>query len=327
MEKNELICVILMREKFGITKECIQTLINQTQDCPVVFLHTGIPKSLSKGLEQLSENEPRFRTHQIASHFMLPNDVLNVAMEKFGEQYKYMLTIDNDVVLENNAIEAMVTCARQTGSAVIQPLLLEGREDEVHYDPPISKIQLTDDGVYTYCARTLEKAAERFPRIPIGDTGVQRRIYHVERHCLLLEPEGLKGIFPLEPYLNTREWLDLSLRLFVKNVAIHFEPNATARYIIKPVSQEDSDYFQLRWDKKLAEFSNEYVKNKWNILNFLDSNKFVAGMNRYFKAAISPQPNVFRGAPIAANRVVAPTMAFPRYRSGNNHTPAPMSTL
>lgn len=280
IRQPDLAVAVIVREKFGVTLECLQALYDRTGvPFRLILVVNAYPESTLDAMRRYLADKCWVSEIVLPGHHRLPNEALNAAMGVFIEEH--LVVIDNDMVVETGYLEALLETAKRRGADVVQPLLLEGRGSMVHFDPPISHIQILDGRSVSMCARIEAKAA-KYPGIACEPTGVERQIKHVERHFLLLSRKAVEVLFPLENFINTREWLDISFRLHEAGLEIWFTPNAVGRYVMTQVCSQDRDYFEFRWSPALGEFSNKYVRDKWKIADFVPSTEFIARMNREF---------------------------------------------
>lgn len=275
---------VLVREKFSVALECLQSLYGGTTvPFRLILVVNAYPSHVLQQLRTFLADKHQVTEITLAGHHRLPNEALNAAMGALSEDY--LVIVDNDMVVEAGYLESLLHTAERRAADVVQPLLLEGRGSLVHFDPPISSIEHVDGRVISMCARIQAKAA-KFPGVPCRATGVERQIKHIERHFVMFSRRAVQVLHPLEAFINTREWLDISLRFDQAGLQIWFTPKAVGRYVMTQVRPEDRDYFEFRWSTVLGEFSNQYVRDKWKIADFAPSTEFIERMNREFDRRI-----------------------------------------
>jgi hypothetical protein len=100
-----------------------------------------------------------------------------------------------------------------------------------------------------------------------------------EMHCLLMTAAAARRFSP-SPRVNTREHIDLALRVWHLGCSSYLDERAEVGFVdVPPINDYDCDFFRFRWDVPLAEQSHVYLKKAWNIANFPSVMGFVHHQN------------------------------------------------
>jgi len=127
--------VLVIREKFSWTLECLRRLCAETE--PAFTLHIvdcGYPAPVRAAMEAFLEGRPRVAW--IESHRpLLPGEALNLALASVREPL--LCQIQNDVLIEPGFLARLVATQRATGCDIVAPLTLAlewGGEATPHRD-------------------------------------------------------------------------------------------------------------------------------------------------------------------------------------------------
>jgi GT2 family glycosyltransferase len=261
---------MIERECFSSTITALETLVAHTpQPRRIVVVDSGAPRSTRRRLE-------RFATEHditlLASDTLLnANEERNLALSQVHTEY--VAFVDNDTIVPSGWLSALERCARETGAALVAPVITWGRPGDVtiHYAGGVSRI-VDDDGVrrlerHDLLGHGLEELAslERAPT-----TGL-------ETHCVLVRTDALRRIGPLDESLMTvRDHVDLGLRLTADGDAIWLEPAVVAHYLWpKRLKWRDLIIYSAHWSDEWIERSHASFNTTWHIT--------VASLDEWFR--------------------------------------------
>lgn len=117
--------VVVPRERFSLTKRSLESIYANTHsEFMLLYVDGGSPTSIKRYLAE----ESRKRGFRLVrtNHCMSPNMARNLALRYIDS--KYVVFIDNDVLVEPGWLDALVQCAEATGAWVVGPVYLQGEE-------------------------------------------------------------------------------------------------------------------------------------------------------------------------------------------------------
>lgn len=252
--------VIVPREQFSRARLSLRSILDSTErDCPIIYIDGNSPPSLARELEAMSDRLLLIR----CDHYLPANTARNLALAHVRS--KYVVFIDNDVMVWPGWIEALVKCAEETGAWLVGPLYLAGGPDsqEVHTAGAEAAI--------------IEKAGRRYFRELQHHCGEQAaevralvgraRCDQVEFHCLLARMEVFDRLGPLdEGFLSVFDHVDLCMAVRHANQEVYVESAATVTYLLPPpLRWSDFPFFLLRWSEAWYQSSLHHFCEKWQI--------------------------------------------------------------
>jgi GT2 family glycosyltransferase len=214
---------VVPRERFSMAPESLDDVYANTRfPFRLVYVDGGSPPRIGRILEQ------RARDHGFTlvrkNRFLTPNEARNIALRSV--ETKYVVFIDNDVLVTPGWLEALVDCAEETGASICGPLQLIGR-DKLRREP-CEEIEF-----HCMLART-----DLFEEIGSLD----------------------------ELLLNTNEHIDVCLLAAKHGRQVYFEPASVVTYMPPArLSWSDLRYFILRWSEQWTKLSLDHFARKWTL--------------------------------------------------------------
>ena len=262
MVASRVTIVVVARERFSFAKHSLESIYEYTRPpFTLVYVDGGSPTQIKHYLKAKA-SEKGFQLIR-TEHFLSPNQARNLGLSQVNS--KYVVFIDNDVLVSPGWLEFLVRCAEETGSWVVGPLYLMG-------DPERQIIHMAGGILHIreeYGKRILyEKdyfAGKHITEVPIPLEREPREV--VEFHCMLVRKEVFERLGLLdEKLLSVREHEDLCLAVQEAGGSIYLEPNAVVTYVHPPpLALSDLSYFMLRWSKTWIEASLQRFHTKWNL--------------------------------------------------------------
>jgi len=251
---------VVPRERFSMALESLDDVYAKTRfPFHLVYVDGGSPPRVRRALEQ------RAREYGFAlvrkNRFLMPNEARNIALRTV--ETKYVVFIDNDLLVTPGWLEALVECADETGASICGPLQLIGplEEDLIHFAGGIAHIAV-DAGRRTLVEKHL-LSGERMS--VVRDTLRREPCQEIEFHCMLARTDLFEEIGPLdELLLNTNEHIDVCLLAAKHGRQIYFEPASVVTYVPPSrLSWSDMRYFMLRWSEQWTKLSLDHFARKW----------------------------------------------------------------
>ncbi|NJM70118.1 MAG: glycosyltransferase [Scytonema sp. RU_4_4] len=258
--------VVVPRERFSFTRESLESIYEHTEyPFKLIYVDGGSPSHVRDYLvAQASEKQFQLiRTE----HYLSPNRARNLGLQQITS--KYVVFIDNDVVVTPGWLKALVECAEQTGACVVSPLICQylPLHTEVHCAGGESGVRVDTKGETTR-RRIIEKIYKQGRQIADVRPQLQRQQTGLaEFHCMMVRTEIFEKIgFLDEALLNTKEHVDLCILVAEAGGEIYLEPESLVTYVPgPPLEWTDLHYYMLRWSDAWEQTSLKRLRDKWNL--------------------------------------------------------------
>lgn len=291
MDNDSIVTLIVVpRERFSSTRESLESIYEHT-DIPfkLIYVDGASPRPLRNYLE----NKAREKHFELirTDHYLPPNRARNLGLRR--ARTKYVVFIDNDVIVAPGWLGPLVGCAEETGAWLVTPLLCQGRpvHEFVHSAGGQCRIVERREGleIKRYIQDAMQSQGQ--PADQIRPYLERSETEFVEFHCMLARTEVFKRLGPLdEEMLNTREHIDLSLAVRKAGGAVYFEPASTITYLHdEGLRWSDIPFYMLRWSDEWLGASLKRFQEKWNV----DENEYFTKRYKRFggrrrKAIVKP---------------------------------------
>jgi GT2 family glycosyltransferase len=263
MENPIVTLVVVPRERFSLAIESLESIYNNTNfPFHLVYVDGNSPEKVKKYLD----NEAARRNFDLvrSGQYLSPNHARNIGLSYVDA--KYLVFIDNDVIVSPGWLDALIKCANETGASVVGPLMCEGEpvHQKIHFAGGESKVitdvkgrRLLREKMY----RQGQMASDACPCLK------RAQVTLAEFHCVLVRTEIFKKIGKLdEEMLNTKEHLDFCMAVAETGGSIYFEPSSLVTYVPgPPIDMTDVYYYMLRWSNAWTLRSLTHLREKWNL--------------------------------------------------------------
>jgi glycosyltransferase involved in cell wall biosynthesis len=265
--------VVVPRDHFGDTQEALGSVLAHT-DAPyeLVVVDGGSPRATADYL-RAAQARAGFRLIR-TQHPLSPNQARNLGLT--AVRTRYVVFLDNDVVVAPDWLPPLLGCAEETGASVVGPLVYEGR-------PLHTRTHFTGGDAHV---ETRGDAGERHlvDRIRKDEPSGRRRTGCAEFHAVLVRTEDLirLGGFD-ERLLSTRENLDFCMCVSAAGGSIWVEPRSRITYLPPdPLRLSDIPYFSLRWSDAWERASFDHLREKWSVVHddYFDHQDRILGWRR-----------------------------------------------
>lgn len=263
---TQVTIVVVPRERFSYTRESLESIYNNTtMPFSLVYVDGNSPSDIGQYLAQQA-CEKDFKLIQ-TDYYLAPNQARNIGLRECNS--KYVVFIDNDVVVAPGWLEQMVQCAEETAATVVGPLVCIGKDlhQVIHLAGGEARIivELKDNKVKQ---RIHEKHYFVNRRVAEVQDQLQRQqCEFAEFHCVLVQTAIFEQIGLLdEALLNTREHIDFCMTIAQTGGKIYCEPSAVVTYVPgPPFKWSDLSYFMLRWSDEWELASLQHFRDKWQL--------------------------------------------------------------
>ena len=272
------------RDRFCKAPESLGRLLELT-DMPfhLIVVDPGIPAAFRDPMERLLAGKDDV-TILRANSATTSNGARNLVLERANTEY--VCLIENDCLVEPMWLERLIEACEEHPADVAAPLLLEPRAsaNKVHFDDRLGSIRrLTDSGKLEILPRSTSLETDR--------DATRRPTDFVEMHCVMFRRSVFDRIGRFDDTQHgSRAEVDLSLALWVANVATVLEPRSRVTFSAPPpVHPEERDYYLRYWDLEGAESDHRVIEERWNLVACPSAIGFVKGRRLLVN---EPDPNV-----------------------------------
>ena len=263
MQNREITIVVVPRERFSCTQESLESIYEHSKiPFQLIYVDGNSPTKVKIYLE----SQAKVKNFQLirTNHYLSPNQARNLGLSHVKS--KYVLFIDNDVIVSPGWLNALVNCAETTEATVVGPLMCQDRplHQIVHFAGGESRI-VTDIKGKRHLREKMYKQGQKLPEIRAK---LQRTPTELaEFHCVLVRTEIFDKIGCLdEKMLNTKEHLDFCMTVAQAGGTVYFEPDSLATYVPgSPSDLTDVHFYMLRWSDGWTKASLEHLRQKWNL--------------------------------------------------------------
>lgn len=266
MHAPQVTVVVVPRERFSCTRQTLESIRAHT-DIPyeLVWVDGGSPARIRRYLKAQARAQG-FRLVR-TNYFLSPNQARNLGLREVGT--KYVVFIDNDVVVGPGWLGALVECAEQTGAAVVGPLNCEGLpvHETVHFAGGECHIvvECRDGRAERHLIDRIHRAGERVA--DVRDQLKREQTEVAEFHCLMIRTEVFDEVGPFdERLLTVRENLDLCMLVAETGGTVYLEPASIVTYLGGiPLALMDLPFYLFRWNDAWTLASLRHLRDKWRL--------------------------------------------------------------
>jgi GT2 family glycosyltransferase len=266
LTEPQVTIVVAPRERFSYTRESLESIYTHTEyPFKLIYIDGNSPPHIREYLA-LKAIEKQFQLIR-TDYYLCPNHARNMGLRQVNT--KYVVFIDNDVVVTRGWLKALVDCAETTGATVVSPLICQylPLHTQVHCAGGESGVKEEIKGE-TIRRRIIEKIYKQGrqltdvrPELERQETGL------AEFHCMMVRTEIFEKIGLLdEALLNTKEHVDLCIQVVEAGGKIYLEPESLVTYVPgSALEPTDLHYYMLRWSDAWELASLQRLRDKWNL--------------------------------------------------------------
>jgi GT2 family glycosyltransferase len=310
--------VVVPRERLNRAHACLESLYRNSD---VPFRLVWVDGGSSARTARYLRAEARARGFELVrtEDYLSPNRARNMGLRRVTT--RYVVFMDNDVVVAPGWLGALVACADETGAAVVGPLNCEGPPLHaiIHFAGGECRIreERVDGGVRRHMIDRIHRQGERVDEA----RGQLRRqpTTAAEFHCLMARTEIFDKIGAFdEGLLTVRENLDFCLAVTQMGGSIYVEPASVITYLgYEPIAWREIPFFLLRWNDAWTLRSLHRFRDKWELAEDEYFTRQYRNLQRWRTELFVVRP-LFRHVPSALLRRVLQRLARPVVRSLGN---------
>lgn len=261
--------IVTPRERFGVAVESLQSVVDHTSTpYRLIYIDAGSPLGIAAELERLcaAHGFSYIRT----ADYLSPNAARNLGQRRATT--RHVVFLDNDVIVSDGWLDALVRCAEETGAEVVAPLTCqkEPLHTEIHQA----------GGEFAVDHRAFLAAAPEDRRITdihvlqghkLGEVELRRsETQCCEFHCALVRRDVFERYGDLdEKLLATKEHIDFCMTVWAGGGRVMLEPSSIVTYLFpgreRPLTRADWAYFALRWSPAWQRRSLAHFREKWSL--------------------------------------------------------------
>jgi GT2 family glycosyltransferase len=281
--------VFVPRERFSYTRESLESIYEHTEiPFNLVYVDGGSPPHIQQYLAEKAR-EKDFQLLRF-DRYLSPNQSRNIGMRQV--QTKYLVFVDNDVIVTPGWLKGLVECAEETEAAVVGPVICIGTPIHEMIHNPGGSIDIKEEQVGDEQVRRFHHKCHFKRRVnEVRDRLQRAECDYVEFHCMLARTDIFEKTGPLdEGLLSTREHLDFCMMVARAGGKIYAERQIIVTYVPgPPVQWSDLGFFMLRWSDAWDLASLEHFQRKWNLSedNYFQRRYDRLGFRRH-KAYVKP---------------------------------------
>lgn len=279
---------VVQRDRFSPTRAALERLYEVT-DPPfrLIYVDGGSPPRVRA---YLTDQARRRGFHLLRrDSYLSPNEARNLALRHVNT--RYVVFLDNDVLVTPGWLEALVGCAKETGAWTVGPIYCLG-------PPEAQRIHMFGGDCYVREVNGRMRFVEKHHHAEVALAEVRKSLHReptelVEFHCMLVRREAFEQVgFLDELLLSNREHPDLCLRVRQAGGTVFLEPSSLVTWMAPPpVQLQDLPFFLRRWSDEWNWCSLCHFRDKWGLtddgarfahsLEFLEGYRWAAlGLNR-----------------------------------------------
>ena len=225
------------------------------------------------------------------------NQARNIALERVST--KYVVFVENDVIVEPGWLEALLHCAEETSADIVAPLMLYGEVEEGRchsFGGDFYYEERADGSLVLEERHRLSYVDIKVKRLPL----VRSRCDYVEFHCLLARRDLFDTIGQLDEAIScSAENIDLCLQVRRKGGTVYVEPESIVAIVNETGHVlSDTAFFAVRWSDEWIDSSLSALQSKWHLP--LDSRlvrDYTLFKERYQDLCSLPRRSGYRAGP------------------------------
>jgi GT2 family glycosyltransferase len=266
-QQSMVTIVVVPRERFSYSQQSLESIYNETDDYPFELVY--VDGGSSPATKLYLEEQAKLRGFKLirTDYYLSPNRARNIGVQ--ASKGKYIVFVDNDVLVQRGWLQKLVECAEETGATVVGTLTCIDSpvHEVVHNGGGETHIEIHAEGnkIARYAVQRSYLEGKRVSKIPEQLTRVQCEF--VEFHTALVRKAFFDEHGPLdEGLLSTREHIDLCLSAAKVGGTVYCERQSIVTYMTgAEFDWYDYTYFALRWSDAWDLASFDHFRKKWDV--------------------------------------------------------------
>ncbi|VEP11472.1 putative Glycosyl transferase, group 2 family protein [Hyella patelloides LEGE 07179] len=287
-EQPKVTLIVGPRERFSYARQSLESIYADTEyPFDLVYVDVCSPKPIRQYLEQQAVEKSFKLLH--TDYYISPNQSRNVGLRYVlnNMDSKYVVFIENDVVVKRGWLTRAVESAEKTGAAVVGPLTCIGQPEHQVIHNAGGRSYIEEQEKNGKIKRRIRQKAFLTGRA-IADVPEEMGLVqcdYVEFHCMLARTAIFiqTGLLD-EGMLATREHIDFCFMVteaggkiysdrqsIVTSDTLGIASNKTGleawfgKVQLPDFKWSDMSYFMLRWNHEWDKGSLDHLRQKWNL--------------------------------------------------------------
>ena len=261
--KSLVSLVVVPRERFSSARESLESIYANTDlRFELTYVDARSPPYVRRYL-QVAAAKYGFKLLR-TERYLMPNQARNIGLAETDS--RYVVFLDNDVIVSPGWLGPLVECAEQTGASVVGPITCIGR-------PEVEIIHASGGRLYARDGAKGKRLDDEMLHLNARLSDVRGQLARqqcdlVEFHCMLVRRELFDRLGPLdERIINTKDHIDFCITVDRGGGAIYFEPRSCITHVPPWVRFTPSDlpYYLLRWSDEWARATLRHFNEKWGL--------------------------------------------------------------
>jgi hypothetical protein len=257
--------VVSFRERWRFTARVIDAIIdNTTGPFRIVLLDSGMPQNVRD--EVRAHHESGAIDIVDVGPGTLPNHGRAIIAPRLKS--KYVVFIDNDVIVMPHWLDRLVDCAESTGAGIVGPLYLMGNDgaaDLVHMAGGDLAVTQEEGGL-----RMADTHRHSMRKLVEIEPELRREICDfAEYHCLMMRREVYSAADMFDRDIVTvHEHIHASLLARAMGYETWLEPGSKVKYLsFAPWLTGEFADFRHRWALATADDSLTHFASRWGVVD------------------------------------------------------------
>jgi glycosyltransferase involved in cell wall biosynthesis len=250
--------LVVPREQFSKTAQSLESIYAKTQmPFSLTYVDGNSPPRVRRYLEW--QAEALGFTLIRRDHFLWANQARNIGLAACHG--KYVVFIDNDVVVVRGWLERLVACAEETGAGVVGPLYYTGDPQKKRIHTAGAELSIKHEGgtrTFYERHRFVNEHADS-----VKSVLHRRPIDLVEFHCLLARRDVVDRVGLDEQLFSFFDHNDFCIGAKHVGATIYSEPEAVVSHLTPPpLALSDLPFYLLRWSNAWIDPSLKHFARK-----------------------------------------------------------------
>jgi len=202
-----------------------------------------------------------------ADGYLAPQRARNLALPRIHT--RYVVFIDNDVVVSPGWLPALLRCAEETNATVVSPLICESSplHSIIHFAGGDAHVDVVEreGSVERHLVETILRQGQRLA--DVRHELHRSRTEVAEFHCMMIRASVFDRVGPFdEGLLTIRENVDFCMLVAESGGTVYLEPASLVTYAAyRPLTLSDLPYYLLRWNDRWTLGTLHHLRDKWRL--------------------------------------------------------------
>jgi len=275
--RPDITVAVVPREKFSYSAATLDALLSHTTlPFELVYIDGGSPRGISEHIQRRLRDRPNTRILRF-DHFLAPFRSRNAAIQATDDASKYLVILDNDIMVRPGWLEALHRCAEEEQAGAVVPLVLIGSptSDVIHHAGGDTGILRQDGKTELFHRQHLED----YRASDVEDQLKRQPTRLVEDHCIFARTALWKSLRRLDDRVPLMTSVpDISFRFQESQAKLMVEPAARVTYLWGddvPLEPDDLPFWYLAWSEKWSRHYMRRMANEYGLSESRDEDRHV----------------------------------------------------